>query len=164
MSDSLSLEWMSFVSTFWGHVHDVASTPSTPHEHITEPHRIELKSVEARLHDLIVSLGRDFNATCTRQNLVSLSNSWLTFMRIAPQGTQYWRSRFPEWSYMITQFHAFVNERAIADMAAVHTQPHPNWYDGTASHRAPPRTVHAALLHSLLLDLKDTDNQKPREQ
>jgi hypothetical protein len=161
MSNDLYWTWKSTVSTFWGYVHHLKETP---HEHMSDSQKTELKAVEAGLLAFIASFGTDFNAACTRQNLLFLSNSWAAFVPCSDQTTEYWRARFPEWSYMITQFHAFVNERAIADMAAAHTQPHPNWYNDTASHSAPPRAVHAALLHSLLLDLKDIDNQKPREQ
>jgi type II secretory pathway component PulM len=113
---------------------------------MSDSEKTELKAVEAGLLAFIASFGRDFNAACTRQNLLFLSNSWAAFVRCSDQTTEYWRARFPEWSYMITQFHAFVNERAIADMAAAHTQPHSNWYNDTVSHSAPPRTVNAPLL------------------
>ncbi len=151
MTDMLKMTWQASVTTFWGYVHDVNETPC---EDMSKHQKVELKAVEAELYAFIASFGSDFNAACTRQNLLFLANSWATFVRCSRQTTEYWRALFPEWSYMITQFHAFVNERAIADMAAAHTQPHPNWYNDTASHSAPPRTVHAALLHSLLLELR----------
>ena len=161
MSDDLSSTWKSTVSTFWGYVHDLNESP---HADMSAHQSVQLKAVEAGLYAFIASFGTDFNAACTRPNLLFLSNSWATFIRCSRETNAEWRARFPEWAYMFTQFHAFVNERAIADMAAAHAQPHPNWYDDTASHRASPRTVHAALLHSLLRDLKHSDIQKPREQ
>jgi hypothetical protein len=131
MTDSLSRTWIDTVSTFLGYVHDLNESP---HEDMSRGHKAELKTVEAGLHAFILSFNRDFYASCTRQNLLFLSNSWAALMHISAETTMYWRTRFPEWSYMITQLHAFVNERAIADMVAHNT----------------PR------LHSLLLDLKDT--------
>lgn len=156
MSDNLSSTWQDSVSTFWEYVHDVNEKP---HEQMSQDQKVELKDIEAALRAFIVSFGTDFDAACTRQNLLFLSNSWAAFIRCSRETTTYWRARFPEWSYMITQFHAFVNERAIADMAAALTQPHPNWYDDTDSDSASPRTANAALLNLLLLDIKHTDKK-----
>jgi hypothetical protein len=113
MWDSLVERWKYTVSTLWVYVNKLNAAPSVS---MPERHKVEMKVVEDGLLVMITSSVRNFSPTCTRQNLVFLSNSWDTFDHCSRQPPRYWRTRFPEWSYMITQFHVFVNERAMTDM------------------------------------------------
>jgi hypothetical protein len=103
MADPMVELWTSTVTTFRWHVVEYSQM-----EDIKDETKEKLGKLPAVIDRFIRGTGNP-TTLYTRDNLVLLVKCWKDFYTWT-YGTRYWHNEIPEWSFMISQFHIFVNE------------------------------------------------------
>ncbi len=106
MSDQIVLLWIDTATEFSSLIQSILQTS------LSEKSIKKLNSVQTVIDEMIKQAEKHPRKTFTHDNLQCLIECWDNF-KMCTKGSQYWHKEFPEWSFMITQFHILTLDELI---------------------------------------------------